>query len=136
MATAHPHALQDTFLEHVRKHDVPVTVFLANGIRLQGTVAGFDSYALLLVRDRQSQLIYKHAISTILPSEPDRMAHTKSRKPEPIPREPSLLSLGVAAPSSPRQVLVNETWYECAVSRTYGNSAVSTHGTRRFSVRG
>ena len=67
MATAHPHALQDTFLEHVRKHDVPVTVFLANGIRLQGTVAGFDSYALLLVRDRQSQLIYKHAISTIVP---------------------------------------------------------------------
>ena len=54
MAAVHPHALQDTFLEHVRKHDVPVTVFLANGIRLQGTVAGFDSYALLLVRDRQS----------------------------------------------------------------------------------
>ena len=47
MAAAHPHALQDTFLEHVRKHDVPVTVFLASGIRLQGTVAGFDSYALL-----------------------------------------------------------------------------------------
>jgi host factor-I protein len=72
MAAAHPQALQDTFLDHVRKHDVPVTVFLANGIRLQGTVAGFDSYALLLVRDRQSQLIYKHAISTIVPSEPDR----------------------------------------------------------------
>ena len=46
MAAAPPHALQDTFLEHVRKHDVPVTVFLASGIRLQGTVAGFDSYAL------------------------------------------------------------------------------------------
>src|SRR3954463_11603069 len=74
MAAAHPHALQDTFLEHVRKHDVPVTVFLASGIRLQGTVAGFDSYALLLVRDRQSQLIYKHTISTIVPSGPDRMA--------------------------------------------------------------
>jgi len=58
----------------VRKHDVPVTVFLANGIRLQGTVAGFDSYALVLVRDRHSQLIYKHAISTIVPREPDRMA--------------------------------------------------------------
>src|SRR5690349_6247263 len=43
-------------------------------------------------------------------------AYTKSRKPEPIPREPSLLSLGVAAPSSPRQVLVNETWYEAANS--------------------
>jgi len=55
MTAAHPHVLQDTFLEHVRKHDVPVTVFLANGIRLQGIVAGFDSYALLLVRDQQSQ---------------------------------------------------------------------------------
>src|SRR3954468_15313569 len=80
MAAAHPHALQDTFLEHVRKHDVPVTVFLANGIRLQGTVAGFDSYSLLLVRDRHSQLIYKHAISTVVPSEPDRMAHTESER--------------------------------------------------------
>ena len=79
MAAAHPHALQDTFLEHVRKHDVPVTVFLANGIRLQGTVAGFDSYALLLVRDRQSQLIYKHAISTIVPSGPDRTAQVSDR---------------------------------------------------------
>ena len=81
MAAVHPHALQDTFLEHVRKHDVPVTVFLANGIRLQGTVAGFDSYALLLVRDRQSQLIYKHAISTIVPSEPeDHMAQVSDRQ--------------------------------------------------------
>jgi len=80
MAAAHPHALQDTFLEHVRKHDVPVTVFLASGIRLQGTVAGFDSYSLLLVRDRHSQLIYKHAISTIVPSEADRMAQVSDRQ--------------------------------------------------------
>ena len=75
-----PDALQDTFLEHVRKHDVPVTVFLASGIRLQGTVAGFDSYALLLVRNQHSQLIYKHAISTIVPSEPDRMAQVSDRQ--------------------------------------------------------
>ena len=79
MATAHPHALQDTLLEHVRKHDVPITVFLANGIRLQGTAAGLDSYALLLVRDRQAQLIYMHAISTIVPSEPDRTAQVSDR---------------------------------------------------------
>src|SRR3954465_12673148 len=83
MAARHPHALQDTFLEHVRKHDVPVTVFLASGIRLQGTVAGFDSYALLLVRDRQSQLIYKHAISTIVPSGPDRMATSQDVRSRP-----------------------------------------------------
>ena len=79
MATQHPHALQDTFLEHVRKHDVPVTVFLASGIRLQGTVAGFDSYSVLLSRNGQSQVVYKPAISTIVPSEPDRMAQASDR---------------------------------------------------------
>jgi host factor-I protein len=70
MAAEHPQALQDTFLEHVRQHKVPVTVFLANGIRLQGYVTRFDSYSVLLGRDRQAQLIYKHAISTIMPGEP------------------------------------------------------------------
>src|SRR3954467_15780048 len=94
MAAAHPHALQDTFLEHVRKHDVPVTVFLASGTRLQGTVAGFDSYALLLVRDRHSQLIYKHAISTIVPSEPDRMANIPRRLWNPVCRRPDEMEFG------------------------------------------
>src|SRR3954464_734596 len=62
MAAAHPHALQDTFLEHVRKHDVPVTVFLASGIRLQGTVAGFDSYALLFSTAPPPPLLQKPPI--------------------------------------------------------------------------
>ena len=62
--------LQDTVLRHLREHKVPVTVFLTNGVRLQGTVTAFDSYSVLLSRDRQAQLVYKHAISTILPSEP------------------------------------------------------------------
>ena len=61
--------LQDTFLEHLRQHEVPVTIFLVNGIKLQGTVTRFDSYSLLLSRNRQSQVVYKHAISTILPGE-------------------------------------------------------------------
>ena len=69
MAGEHPQALQDTFLDHVRKHKVPVTIFLVSGIRLQGYVTRFDSYSVLLGRDRQAQLIYKHAISTILPGE-------------------------------------------------------------------
>ena len=67
-----PQALQDTVLEHLRQHRVPVTIFLTSGVRLQGQVSGFDSYALVLSRDQQSQLVYKHAISTILPSEPLR----------------------------------------------------------------
>jgi host factor-I protein len=71
-----PQALQDTFLDHLRQHEVPVTVYLASGIRLQGYVREFDSYSLLLVRDRQAQLIYKHAVSTIMPGEPIRMPQT------------------------------------------------------------
>ena len=75
--------LQDTFLRHVREHKVPVTVFLANGIRLQGTVTAFDTYSLLLSRDRQAQVVYKHAISTILPSEPVRTGRTDEPEPSP-----------------------------------------------------
>ena len=63
------HALQDTILEHFRKHKVPVMIFLANGIRLQGIIASVDTYSLLLTRGPGSQLIYKSAISTIIPSE-------------------------------------------------------------------
>ncbi len=76
MGSDRPQALQDTFLDHVRKHEVPVTIFLASGIKLQGYVREFDSYSLLLVRDRQAQLIYKHAVSTIMPGEPVRMPQT------------------------------------------------------------
>ena len=83
MAQERPQPLQDTVLRHVREHKVPVTVFLTNGVRLQGTVTAFDSYSLLLSRDRQSQLLYKHAISTIMPSEPVQAGW--SDEPEPSP---------------------------------------------------
>jgi host factor-I protein len=76
MSMGQPQALQDTFLEHVRKHKVSVTIFLANGIRLQGYVQAFDSYSLLLGRDYQSQLVYKHAVSTIMPVEPVQMGQS------------------------------------------------------------
>ncbi len=62
--------LQDIFLNHVRKNKVAVTVFLVNGVKLQGFISWFDSFSLLLHRDSQSQLVYKSAISTIMPSEP------------------------------------------------------------------
>jgi len=60
--------LQDTFLNHVRKTKTPVTVFLINGVKLQGIITWFDNFCVLLRREGQSQLIYKHAISTIMPS--------------------------------------------------------------------
>jgi len=62
--------LQDVFLNAVRKSKTPLTVFLVNGVKLQGIVTWFDNFCLLLRRDGQSQLVYKHAISTIMPSAP------------------------------------------------------------------
>jgi RNA chaperone Hfq len=62
--------LQDAFLNHVRKTKVPVTIFLINGVKLQGVITWFDSFCVLLRRDGQSQLVYKSAISTIMPSQP------------------------------------------------------------------
>ncbi|MEQ8387916.1 MAG: RNA chaperone Hfq [Alphaproteobacteria bacterium] len=62
--------LQDTFLNHIRKNKVSVTVFLVNGVKLQGIVTWFDNFCVLLRRDTQSQLVYKHAISTIMPAGP------------------------------------------------------------------
>jgi host factor-I protein len=62
--------LQDQFLNHLRKNKTPVTMFLVKGVKLQGIVTWFDNFSILLRRDGQSQLVYKHAISTIMPSTP------------------------------------------------------------------
>jgi len=62
--------LQDTFLNSVRKSKTPLTIFLVNGVKLQGVVSWFDNFCVLLRRDGQSQLVYKHAISTIMPGQP------------------------------------------------------------------
>lgn len=62
--------LQDVFLNHVRKGKVPVTVFLVNGVKLQGVITWFDNFSLLLRREGYSQLVYKHAVSTVMPSQP------------------------------------------------------------------
>jgi host factor-I protein len=62
--------LQDTFLNHLRKNKMSVTVFLVNGVKLQGIVTWFDNFCVLLRRDAHSQLVYKHAISTVMPSAP------------------------------------------------------------------
>lgn len=62
--------LQDTFLNSVRRTKTPLTIFLVNGVKLQGVVSWFDNFCVLLRRDGQSQLVYKHAISTIMPAQP------------------------------------------------------------------
>ena len=63
-------SLQDQFLNLLRKNKTPVTMFLVKGVKLQGIVTWFDNFSLLLRRDGQSQLVYKHAVSTIMPSVP------------------------------------------------------------------
>lgn len=62
--------LQDAFLNLLRKSKTPVTMFLVKGVKLQGIVTWFDNFSILLRRDGQSQLVYKHAVSTIMPSQP------------------------------------------------------------------
>src|ERR1700739_4227019 len=62
--------VQDVFLDHVRKNKTPVTVFLVNGVKLQGIITWFDNFSVLLRRDGHTQLVYKHAISTVMPGAP------------------------------------------------------------------
>jgi host factor-I protein len=62
--------VQDVFLNHIRKNKMPVTIFLVNGVKLQGIVTWFDNFSVLLRRDAHSQLVYKHAISTVMPAGP------------------------------------------------------------------
>lgn len=59
---------QDFFLNQLRKDKTAVTVYLINGVKLQGVVTGFDNFSIMLKRDGHTQLVYKHAISTVMPS--------------------------------------------------------------------
>ena len=62
--------VQDVFLNKIRKEKMTVTVFLVNGVKLQGVVTWFDNFSMLLRRESHVQLVYKHAISTIMPGGP------------------------------------------------------------------
>ena len=70
MSNEKTQSVQDVFLNTIRKTKTPVTIFLVNGVKLQGIVTWFDNFSVLLCRDSHSQLVYKHAISTIMPSMP------------------------------------------------------------------
>ena len=77
--------LQDIFLNSVRKSKTPVTMFLVKGVKLQGIITRFDNFSVLLRRDGQSQLIYKHAISTVMPAHPIDLSDADevgARKPQ------------------------------------------------------
>jgi host factor-I protein len=81
MATEKAQNLQDAFLNYVRKNKIPLTIFLVNGVKLQGIVTWFDNFSMLLRRDGHSQLVYKHAISTIMPGQPLQMFDPADEEP-------------------------------------------------------
>ncbi len=74
--------LQDVFLNSVRKTKTPLTIFLVNGVKLQGVVTWFDNFCVLLRRDGLSQLVYKHAISTIMPAQPVQLFDQEKEQEE------------------------------------------------------
>ncbi|MBV9882886.1 MAG: RNA chaperone Hfq [Sphingomonadaceae bacterium] len=84
--------LQDMFLNSLRRTKTPVTMFLVKGVKLQGIITWFDNFSVLLRRDGQAQLIYKHAISTIMPSQPLDLGNLQEAFDEQLERKkPSLL---------------------------------------------
>jgi host factor-I protein len=73
--------IQDLFLNKIRKDKMTVTVFLVNGVKLQGVVTWFDNFSILLRREAHAQLVYKHAISTIMPNGPLSLNEGASEEP-------------------------------------------------------
>ena len=74
--------VQDVFLNNVRKNKTAVTVYLISGVKLQGIITWFDNFSVLLRRDAQSQLVYKHAISTVMPATPIQLFEGKEEEQE------------------------------------------------------
>ncbi len=90
MASEKIQNVQDVFLNHIRKNKTPVTIFLVNGVKLQGIISWFDNFSLLLRRDGHTQLVYKHAVSTVMPGAPIQLfdpnkqaAEAEEQKAEP-----------------------------------------------------
>ncbi|MFZ5697490.1 MAG: RNA chaperone Hfq [Pseudomonadota bacterium] len=77
------HSLQDPFLNALRKERIPVSIFLVNGIKLQGQVESFDQYVVLL-KNTVSQMVYKHAISTVVPARNPKPGTTAGREGAPL----------------------------------------------------
>lgn len=77
-------SLQDPFLNALRKERVPVSVYLVNGIKLQGTIDSFDQFVVVL-RNTVNQMVYKHAISTVVPVRNVRLGDDDDQAMEPLP---------------------------------------------------
>ena len=109
-------SLQDHFLNSVRRAKLPVTIYLVKGVKLQGVITWFDSFSLLLRREGASQLVYKHAVSTIMPAEmPPDLVPTTSEGAKPQLQD---LFLAAAAREQERMTLflVNGVMLQGAVT--------------------
>ena len=89
--------LQDMFLNSLRRSKMPVTMFLVKGVKLQGIVTWFDNFSVLLRRDGQSQLIYKHAISTVMPVGPMDVSAIIDAVPDGLKKQPLLQDIFLSA---------------------------------------
>ena len=98
-------SLQDHFLNSVRRAKLPVTIFLVKGVKLNGVITWFDAFSLLLRREAVSQLVYKHAISTIMPSEPPQDLVASAIAPEAAKPQLQDLFLAAAARQTERMTL-------------------------------
>lgn len=98
-------SLQDHFLNSVRRAKLPVTIFLVKGVKLQGVITWFDPFSLLLRREAASQLVYKHAISTIMPSEPPPDLEPATGAPDGAKGQLQDLFLAAAARETERMTL-------------------------------
>jgi host factor-I protein len=95
VATKESQNVQEVFLNHLRKNKTAVTVFLVNGVKLQGIITWFDNFSVLLRRDGHTQLIYKHAISTVMPGAPIQLydgPRDGEVAPAPAPAQPASTS--------------------------------------------
>lgn len=111
-------SLQDHFLNSVRRAKLPVTIFLVKGVKLQGVITWFDAFSLLVRREGASQLVYKHAISTIMPSEPPPDLVPTAKPAEGAKAQLQDLFLAAAARESERMTLflVNGVMLQGAVT--------------------
>ncbi len=74
--------LQDAFLNQVRKEGIAVTIYLVNGFQLRGSVKGFDNFTIILDSEGKQQMVYKHAVSTIIPARPIPEFYQSDKKEE------------------------------------------------------
>jgi host factor-I protein len=89
--------IQDTFLNTVRKDKTPITIYLVSGVKLTGKIRSFDKYSVLLENNSQEQLIFKHAISTVVSN---RSVMHSDHRPAIVPQTASAAPVAVPAPAS------------------------------------